>query len=147
MAANIINLLKHYTLKLKAFLFSRNVLSFLFFLLFSFLFWYANSHTKGQPADVRSSVAVTEKKIQLPVTIINNPDSIKIKTFPATVKVTFSVKTGKAKNVDYSDVKVLFDYSTVVKGSANHKLSVSYSNDYISDISISPQVVEYIIEY
>ena len=146
-ANSVKNLLKRYTLKLKTFLFSRDVLSFLLFLAISFLFWFVNSLDKERSTEARMSTMFTERKIQLPVTVINSPDNAKIKTFPATVEVVVGTERGNSKSVDYNDIRVLFDYSTIKKGSARHQLIISYSNNYISKINILPSEVEYIIEF
>jgi hypothetical protein len=89
----------------------------------------------------------TEKKILLPVKVINKPANVKIKTFPANVEVTFNVGMSNFNSITNSDIRVLFDYSTIMKGSATQRLKISYSSERISKASVSPEEVEYIIEY
>jgi len=89
----------------------------------------------------------TEKKMQLPISIVNCPPNIIIRTFPAFVNVTFNVGLSHFKSVNSNDLKIVFDYNDIIK-SDNLKYSLKIQNEtsYISNIRISPNEVEYLLE-
>jgi hypothetical protein len=89
----------------------------------------------------------TEKKMQLPISIVNCPPNIIIRTFPAFVNVTFNVGLSHFKSVNTNDLKIVFDYNDIIK-SDNLKYSLKIQNEtsYISNIRISPNEVEYLLE-
>lgn len=88
----------------------------------------------------------TEKKMQLPVTIINCPANLVIRTFPAFANVTFNIGMSHFKSVKSSDIAVIFDYNEMVKGNAKQKLKINNSTTYISNVRVEPSEIEYIME-
>ncbi|MDD3078219.1 MAG: YbbR-like domain-containing protein [Paludibacter sp.] len=107
-------------------------------------------NVKFATSEVKVSIYVemfTEKKLQIPVTVINCPENIMIKTFPAFVNVTCNVGMSHFSQVNEKDLTVLFDYNDIRK-SDNSKLRLKFINrrPYITNVRISPVDVEYLIE-
>jgi YbbR domain-containing protein len=89
----------------------------------------------------------TEKKFELPVKVINCPENIAIRTFPAKVNVSFNVGLSQFNAVNSRNLQVVFDYNDIVLGAQTKQLlKISTLNPHISNLTISPSEVEYLIE-
>lgn len=89
----------------------------------------------------------TEKKMMLPVQIINNPQSISIRSFPAEVMVTFNIKLSHYKEFQKNDIHVVVDYnekSSVIGDT--RKLKLINNKPYITNIRVEPEEVQFILE-
>jgi hypothetical protein len=70
--------------------------------------------------DVKIKIFVelfTEKSMQIPITFINCPDYLSIRTFPAVAKVTFNVGLSHFNSLSESDIQVYLDYNELNQGS------------------------------
>lgn len=89
----------------------------------------------------------TEKKITIPVTNINCPENLSIRTFPAFVNATYSVGLSHFNSIDPNSIQVYLDYNDLKKSKdSKQKLKISNSSSNISNLRISPQEVEFILE-
>lgn len=89
----------------------------------------------------------TEKKLELPVRIINCPETVAVRVFPAKVMLSFNVGLSQFNAVDATNLQVVFDYQEIVAGTKNKlRLKVMNPNCHISNTSITPSEVEYLIE-
>lgn len=89
----------------------------------------------------------TEKTAELAVQIINNPENLTIRSFPAVVKATFNIKMANFRKFENSDIQVVIDYAEINSLQSNKKhLKIINNKDYISNIRIVPQEVEFILE-
>jgi hypothetical protein len=90
----------------------------------------------------------TEKQISLPLTVINCPENITLKCFPAMINVTFNIGMSHFSKMNQDDIQLIFDYNQTDRTSASpkQKLLIKNNTNYISNIRISPDEVEYIIE-
>jgi len=92
-------------------------------------------------------VMFTEKKAELPVQIYNSPENINLRSFPATVKATFNIHVKHYKAFDVNDIQVVVDYNEIRKGNLSRKhLRIINNKDYISNIRIEPEEVEFLLE-
>ena len=100
--------------------------------------------------EVKVSIFVemfTEKKMQLPVTVINCPENKIIRTFPAFVNVSFNVGMSHFNSVKQDDLMVLLDYNEIAKNNnLKQRLRIENNTSFISNLKAVPQEVEYIIE-
>lgn len=89
----------------------------------------------------------TEKKVMLPVQIINNPQNISIRSFPAEVMVTFNIKMSHFKEFQANDIHVVVDYNEnrTLNGDTR-KLKLINNKPYISNIRVEPEEVQFILE-
>lgn len=89
----------------------------------------------------------TEKKMQLPVLIVNQPNNQVIRTFPAFVNVTFNVGLSHFNSIKLDEISIELDYNEIIKnGEAKQLLKINNKAPYISNIRIFPEEVEYLIE-
>ena len=86
----------------------------------------------------------TEKTVQLPVTAINFPEHLIIRTFPAVVDVKFNV--GLSHFNEKNDIQIVLDYNDVDKNTNKQKLKIVTTASYISNVQILPENVEFILE-
>ncbi len=89
----------------------------------------------------------TEKKMQVPITAVNCPENLTIRTFPTQVVVTYTVGLSHFNLINPKDIQVYLDYNDLksVKVS-KQKLKIKSNSIDISNIRILPQEVEFILE-
>jgi hypothetical protein len=100
--------------------------------------------------DIKVTVYVepfTEKKVQIPISIINCPSNLIIRPFPAVVEVKYNVGLSNFNKYSSDDLTVELDYNLIKNSSLmKHKLKINNKKRNISNIRISPQEVEFILE-
>ncbi|MDR2825074.1 MAG: hypothetical protein LBB41_07755 [Prevotellaceae bacterium] len=89
----------------------------------------------------------TEKTLQIPVTIVNSPANVMVKTFPGIVDVTFNVGVSYFNKVNANDIQVAFDFRDI-HPSDNGKIALRTKAlaRHISNIQLNPSGVEFVIE-
>jgi hypothetical protein len=89
----------------------------------------------------------TEARLELPVRIINKPDSVEIRLFPDMVNVHLLVAISDYKGIFESNISAIIDYALAFKDGSD-KLSVVITNvpSYANTVRYSPQELDYIIE-
>jgi len=89
----------------------------------------------------------TERKVQIPVSAINCPNSMSIRTFPAFVNVTYTVGLSQFNTLTPGDIQVYLDYNDLkLSKQSKQILKIKNNASHISNIRISPSEVEFIIE-
>lgn len=89
----------------------------------------------------------TEKSADLLVHIINMPENISVKTFPANVKATFNIRVSHFKSFDKDDIQIVFDYNDVKnEDRSRNRLKIINHKEFISNVRIQPEEVEFIFE-
>ena len=105
---------------------------------------------KFTPAKVGITFCIdrlVEKTVQVPVQQVNFPASKQLRTFPATVSVTFQVGMGLYRNITSDNFVLVVNYEDLLKNKTNLcHLSLKTIPTGVSHVRISPQDVEYIIE-
>lgn len=90
---------------------------------------------------------LVEKTIQVPVQQVNFPASKQLRTFPATVKVTFQVGMGLYRKITSENFVLVVNYEDLLKNKSTRcHLSLKTIPEGVSHVRISPQNVEYVIE-
>lgn len=90
---------------------------------------------------------LVEKTIQVPVQQVNFPASKQLRTFPATVKVTFQVGMGLYRKITSKNFVLVVNYEDLLKNKSTYcHLSLKTIPEGVSHVRISPQDVEYVIE-
>lgn len=90
---------------------------------------------------------LVEKTIQVPVQQVNFPASKQLRTFPATVKVTFQVGMGLYRKITSENFVLVVNYEDLLKNKSTYcHLSLKTTPEGVSHVRISPQDVEYVIE-
>ena len=90
----------------------------------------------------------TEKSFDIPITLINVPENINIRTFPTSINIKFSVGIQNYNNILPSMFEANIDYNTISNVSkTTQKVNIQYnSNIYITNLTSTPKEVEYVIE-
>ena len=89
----------------------------------------------------------TESFVMVPVIVINLPDSMEMKTFPASVKINYIVALRNYNKVRPRQFRAIVDYRNIYS-SINNKLKVTLERQpaIVKSVSFRPKNVDYIIE-
>ncbi|MFC0878679.1 CdaR family protein [Saccharicrinis sp. FJH2] len=89
----------------------------------------------------------TEKILDVPVMAKDFPDSLRLRTFPSNVKVSFFVGISHFPSVTAKDFEVFIDYASV-QGKVSGNVSLLYTTDqsWITNIRIVPEKIDYLLE-
>lgn len=105
---------------------------------------------KVVPETVRLTLLVdilTEESINVPITTVNKPSNLTIRSFPNHVKVTFSVGTRQFRNVKPSDFQVVIDYNEIAAHPSDKcKLHLRTKPSIVSNVRLDMTQVDYLIE-
>lgn len=104
---------------------------------------------KYMPDSVNVDILVdlfTEKSFKVPVICENVPDNLIMRTFPLYVTVSFNVVSSLFDEINEDDFVLVVNYDEVKKGGGNCDVSVRAKPDDISQLRISPDKVDFIIE-
>ncbi len=105
--------------------------------------------TQLSPERVLLSVPVekfTEKRITLPVQIINIPEDVQIKLFPPQVTISFLVGLSSYEEITSADFTATVDYNQVSAERETLEVQIEASLLYIQQVKVTPSSVEYLIE-
>lgn len=102
-------------------------------------------------SDARSAMTIeveqfTEKTLRVPVIGINVPDSLDLKTFPARITITFRVVLSEFDQIEAEQFQATVDYGEIVAEQTALKVMLTRQPNYIDNIRISPETVDYILE-
>ncbi len=89
---------------------------------------------------------LVEKTVQVPVRQVNFPASKQLRTFPASVKVSFQVTMGQYRNVTNESFVLAVNYEDLLQSPQKCHLSLKSVPSGVSHVRINPQDVEYVIE-
>lgn len=106
---------------------------------------------KYDPEQVSIKVRVgyyTEKTVRVPIMGLNFPADKKLRTFPAQASITFRVESGRYQQITSDDFVLATTYEELLMNAENSKLMLHLKTipDGVSDVRISPQEVDYLIE-
>ncbi len=88
----------------------------------------------------------TEKQLVVPVSALNVPYGVSVRTFPAEVTVRFSVGLSRYKSVNEDDFVVVFDYDEVrASGRFSAPLRVVDLPANLHNVRITPSEVEFVV--
>lgn len=105
---------------------------------------------KAVPDKIEITVPVEEmilKTLEVPLTTMSLPSSLKLLTFPAKVKVECMVPMSRFSQLNTDNINLVVDYKKT-RQNTNKKLPVEIVSypDYVLNIQIKPDSVEYILE-
>ena len=87
----------------------------------------------------------SETSLKVPIRLLNVPDSIALKLFPADVEVVFSASLSKIKTIDANDFVISSDFNNLRKEDLKMNLQLIQAPDLLQNIRWSPKEVEYLI--
>lgn len=90
---------------------------------------------------------LVEKTVQVPVQQVNFPASKQLRTFPASVSVTFQVAMGQYRLITEDNFVLVVNYEDLLRNTTGQcHLSLKTVPAGVSHVKITPQDVEYVIE-
>ncbi|MDL2290260.1 YbbR-like domain-containing protein [Paludibacteraceae bacterium OttesenSCG-928-F17] len=97
--------------------------------------------------EVRVDVEMfTERKVQLPVTFLNQPAGYTLKSFPAFIDVTYNIPLSDY-NTERDNITLYIDYNDIRRNNKEkQKVSIKADSPKIFNIRLSPEEVEFILE-
>ena len=108
-----------------------------------------DARLSANPSTVNVAVNVlpySEKKLEVLINIINIPNDIKLKLFPAQAEVRVILPLQMIPQLQPTDIEIAVDYSQLKTTDVKSlPLKVIRYPDYIKTISISPKTVDYLI--
>ena len=87
----------------------------------------------------------SETSLKIPIRLINVPDSIALKLFPADVEVVFSASLSRIKTIDVNDFVISSDFNALKKEDLKMNLQLIQAPDLLQNIRWNPKEVEYLI--
>jgi hypothetical protein len=88
----------------------------------------------------------TEKKVTMPIQVLNVPNDIHIKLFPPQVTISFMVALSNYDNITANDFTAVVDYNDVSPEREILEVQVEMMKSYLQIVKVSPGSVEYLIE-
>lgn len=89
----------------------------------------------------------SEKMFEVPVTVINLPDNLEVKTFPDRVSVVCKAKMKRLKELKKSDFQVVADYSAKKEEASKElPLELSEKPEGLHSVKLKETEVEYIVK-
>ena len=88
----------------------------------------------------------TEAQISVPVVIKDQSSNVKIKLFPERVKVTFQVGLSRFQEIHPEDLKLSVAFSDISEGKQRLKVNTESIPEYLYDLKIMPEEIEYLIQ-
>ena len=106
---------------------------------------------KYEPGRINVKVKVgfySEMKMTVPVIGLNFPAEKRLRTFPSQVTVTFRIESGQYNKISPEDFVLATTYEELLENTESSKLLLHLKTvpEGVSDIRISPQEVDYLIE-
>lgn len=89
---------------------------------------------------------ITEKKLRLPLEVINCPESITLKTFPALIDVSCQVGLSNFPKLHDEMFRIVSDYEDPLSGTGRLEVNILKAPDFVRAVKFSPKTVEYLIE-
>lgn len=88
----------------------------------------------------------TEAKFEIPVILLNQPDSIKIKTFPSKITVTCKVGLSQYAKLNAGSFRAVVDYGHHARTISKLPVILDKIPDTVLSVDFFPKEVDYIIE-
>lgn len=101
------------------------------------------------PDSVDATICVdlfTTKTLKVPIYCENIPADKILRTFPLNATVTFRVSASMYQDISETDFAVVVDYKSITPDLKKCQLIVRTQPDGISNVQVSPQYVDYVIE-
>lgn len=88
----------------------------------------------------------TEAQLSVPVTLQDAPHDLKVKLFPARLKISFLVGLSQFSEIRPDNFKLVVSYSDIEKGAQRLPVKMLSIPPFLYDVKISPEEIEYLIE-
>jgi hypothetical protein len=90
----------------------------------------------------------TEGKFNIPVSIINEPEDVKVNPFPKEIEVIYQASITHFNMINDNSFLVVFDYKQYENDSTTQYLTpiIKQKSEYISSLKINPNQIEFLIQ-
>ncbi len=89
----------------------------------------------------------TEMKYELPIEVINVPDQLRIKIYPANVTITVNVGFSRYQSIYREQFRLITDYKEADDSQVSRlRVKIAKAPEHISSMRVYPQSVDFIIE-
>ncbi len=90
----------------------------------------------------------TQKNLSIPIDQLNVPDSLRLRSFPGNVNVSFTVAVSQFNNINAQDFSAIVDYNTYNEGGLPDRLKIKLLDfpNGIKSVNYSPLFVECLFE-
>ena len=88
----------------------------------------------------------TEAQQSVPVTLSDTPSGVKVKLFPARVRVSFLVGLSQFSEIHPEDFKLEVSYADIEKGAQRLTVKLASTPPFLYDVKITPEEIEYLLE-
>lgn len=88
----------------------------------------------------------TEAQLLVPVTVKDQAPGVDLKLFPEKVKITFQVGLSRFQAIKPEDFRLSVAFPDISQGKQDLKVSIESHPDYLYDLKISPEEIEYLIQ-
>jgi len=110
---------------------------------------HSNTEVSFDPAKVICKIDVeqfTEKSLEVPIQIINAPDTLLLTIHPSKTKITCRVGLSNYDKVDATQFKAVADFTKVDVNNSNYApVKLTQVPDFVNNTNAQPQNVEFII--
>ena len=89
---------------------------------------------------------LTEELVDVPITVVNLPKGINVRTFPSHVHVKFNVGVSQYRTINKRQFEVVVDYNQINLASDKCPLQISKMPNGITKASLEFKEVDYLIE-
>ncbi|NLP56989.1 hypothetical protein [Lutibacter sp. B1] len=90
----------------------------------------------------------TEGSFTIPVTIINEPEGVKVRPFPNEIEIVYQAGLSNFNKINKNSVQVAFDYKEYQNDTLIRFLTpvIMQKSEFISSIRINPNQIEFLIQ-
>ncbi len=88
----------------------------------------------------------TEANFQIPITVLNLPDSLSLTLFPKNITVSYLVSLSNYNKIVPEDFEILINYDSINTNDQEIEIKISKLPENIKSLQLNPTKVEYIIE-
>ncbi len=107
------------------------------------------TNTKAVPSEVEVTLfpdILTEEEVEVPITVVNVPRGVTLRTFPSRVKVKFTVGASLYKTVNTSQFEVVANYDDIVEDAEKCCISLAQTPNGVKAATLDIDEVDYLIE-
>ncbi len=110
---------------------------------------HSNTEVSFEPTEVICKIDVeqfTQKSLEVPIQIINAPDTLLLTIHPSKTKITCRVGLSNYDKVDATQFKAVADFTKVDVNNSNYApVKLTQVPDFVNNTNAQPQNVEFII--
>lgn len=90
----------------------------------------------------------TEGSFTIPVTIINEPEGVKVRPFPNEIEIVYQAGLSNFNKINKNSIQVAFDYKEYQNDTLIRFLTpvIMQKSEFISSIRINPNQIEFLIQ-